>query len=67
MENARDQIRKWAEQEGRKLAWVASQVPVGQSDLSRWLNGHAIPRRIFRARLSQITGLEISDESAWKK
>ena len=62
---APDQIRDWASAEGRKLSWLAEQVPVGQSDLSRWLNGHVIPRRIFRARLAEITGLDVADEAKW--
>jgi len=66
MEKAPEQIKLWAAREGRKLGWLAEQVPVGQSDLSRWLNGKAKPRRIYRARLAQITGLQVTDDSAWQ-
>jgi hypothetical protein len=66
MSNAPEQIKEWAAQEGRKLSWLADQVPVGQSDLSRWLNRKATPRRIYRARLAEITGLQVTDDSAWQ-
>jgi len=65
MSKAPEQIKAWAQSEGRKLQWIAEQVPVGKSDLSRWVNGKAVPRRIFRARLAEITGLEIADEQHW--
>jgi hypothetical protein len=66
MSNAPEQIKAWAAQEGRKLSWLAEQVPVGPSDLSRWLNRKATPRRIYRARLADITGLQVADERAWQ-
>lgn len=66
MEKAPEQIRLWAMREGRKLSWVAGQVPVGQSDLSRWLTGKVVPRRIFRLRLAEMTGLDVVAEEAWK-
>lgn len=66
MEKAPEQIRLWAMREGRKLSWVAGQVPVNQSDLSRWLTGKVVPRRIFRIRLAEMTGLDVAAEEAWK-
>lgn len=66
MKKAPEQIKEWAKAEGRKLGWLASQIPAGQSDLSRWVNSKAIPIRIYRVRMSEITGLELCDESCWK-
>ena len=67
MENkAPELIRLWAMREGRKLSWVAGQIPANQGDLSRWLNGKCVPRRIFRIRLAEVTGLDVAAEEAWK-
>jgi hypothetical protein len=67
MENkAPEQIRLWAMREGRKLSWVAGQIPVGQADLSRWLNGKCVPRRIFRIRLTELTGIDVTPDEAWQ-
>jgi hypothetical protein len=58
-------LRLWAMREGRKLSWLAGQIPVNQSDLSRWLNGHCAPRRIFRMRIAEVTGGAVPVE-AWE-
>lgn len=58
-------IKEWAEVEGRKMKWLAAQVPANQADLSRWMNSHTVPRRSNRERLATITGLDISNEESW--
>jgi hypothetical protein len=49
-------LRLWAMREGRKLGWIAGQIPVNQADLSRWLNAKCVPRRIYRMRIEEMTG-----------
>ena len=56
METAQTQLKAWVQREGRKLSWLAQQVPVGSSHLSRWMQGHVVPREIYRVRLAEITG-----------
>lgn len=63
---APEQIKAWAAREGRKLGWLAEQIPANPSDLSRWVNGRAVPIRLYRIRLSEVTGLEVSDETSWR-
>jgi hypothetical protein len=64
---AQDQIRQWAKNGGRKIGWIADQVPVAKSSMSRWMQGSIVPGAIYRNRLSQITGIEeIRDRECWK-
>ena len=64
---AQEAIRQWMAEGGRKFGWLAAQIPVGASDLSRWMNSKVIPRPVYRARLSDITGLDVSDAANWGK
>lgn len=66
MEKAPEQIKEWAATNGLKLKWLADQVPVGPSQLSRWINRVVVPIQIYRVRLAEITGLDVSDESSWE-
>jgi hypothetical protein len=59
-------IREWVRAEGRKLSWLAEQVPVHAGDLSRWLNGKQMPRAVYRVRLTDITGINVKDETMWR-
>lgn len=64
---AQDQIRKWAEDGGRKLGWIADKVPVAKSSMSRWMQGNITPGAIYRNRLAEITGIDsLRDKGAWK-
>jgi len=59
-------IREWADRDGRKLAWVASHVPVASSSFSRWMTGRVIPSAVYRHRIADITGLDdVRDEANW--
>lgn len=63
---AQSQIRRWCDKDGRKLGWLAEQVPVPQSTLSRWLNSRAMPSNVYRIRLSHITGIDdLRDAENW--
>lgn len=66
METAQTQLKAWVQREGRKLSWLARQVPVGSSHLSRWMQGHVVPREIYRVRLAEITGLNIAGDAEWR-
>jgi hypothetical protein len=63
---AQTQIRQWCKDGGRKLGWLAQQVPVEQETLSRWLNSKAMPSTVYRIRLSHITGIDdLRDSDNW--
>ena len=55
---AQDQIRQWCRKDGRKLKWLAEQVPVANSSLSRWMTGRIVPSQVYRHRLADITEIE---------
>lgn len=57
-------IREWADRDGRKLAWVASHVPVASSSFSRWMTGRVIPSAVYRHRIADITGIEDARDAA---
>lgn len=63
---AQEVIKNWAREEGRKLGWLAKQVPVTQGTMSAWLAGTNIPSRAARARLTDIIGIDLSNEGDWK-
>lgn len=64
---AQAEFREWIKQSGLKLGWVATQLPVSMSALSRWLNGRGIPAAVYRERLADISGVEaVRDEENWK-
>lgn len=65
---AQDQIKEWCAKDGRKLGWIAAQVPVANSSLSRWMKGRVVPGQVYRHRLADITGLDdIRSETSWIK
>mgnify|MGYP000213594684 CR=1 FL=1 len=66
MGKAQDQIKAWVKHGGRKLSWLATQIPASPAQLSRWLNGGAVPIEIFRRRISEITGLDVTKKGDWE-
>ena len=63
---AQAKIRQWCKEEGRKLSWLALQVPITGGQLTRWLNGKTRPSTIYRNRLADITGIEdLRREEEW--
>jgi hypothetical protein len=64
---AQELIRQWAKEGGRKLGWVADQLPVAKTSMSRWMQGDTTPAAIYRNRLADVTGIdELRDEKAWQ-
>jgi hypothetical protein len=64
---AQDLIRQWAAEGGRKLGWIADQVPVAKSSMSRWMQNNITPGAIYRNRLADITGIDgLRDKECWK-
>jgi len=64
---AQDQIRQWAADGGRKLGWIADQVPVAKSSFSRWMLNNITPGAIYRNRLAEITGIDsLREKECWK-
>ncbi len=64
---AQDQIRQWAADGGRKLGWIADQVPVAKSSMSRWMAGGIAPHTVYRNRLAEITGIDsLREKECWK-
>ena len=63
---AQIQIRQWCAKDRRKLGWIAAQVPVAKSSLSRWMTGRVVPSAVYRHRLADITGIEdLRFEEEW--
>ena len=58
-------LKQWLEAEGRKIKWLAAQVPADRATVSIWVNGHQMPRLEYRQRLQEVTGLPVADERAW--
>lgn len=58
-------LKQWLEAEGRKIKWLAAQVPADRATVSIWVNGHQVPRLEYRKRLQDVTGLPVADERAW--
>ena len=63
METAQTQLKARVQREGRKLSWLAKQGPVGKTHLTRWMQGHGVPREIYRVRRAEITGLNIAGDA----
>ena len=55
---AQTKIRLWCAQDGRKLGWLARQVPVASSSFSRWMTGRIVPSAVYRHRLADLTGID---------
>ena len=64
---AQDLIRQWANDGGRKLGWLADQVPVAKSSMSRWMQGGVVPAAIYRNRIAEITEIDsLREKEFWK-
>ena len=64
---AQELIRQWAKEGGRKMGWLAMQMPVANTSMSRWMQGDTTPAAIYRNRLADVTGIdELRDEKAWQ-
>ncbi len=64
---AQELIRQWANKDGRKLGWIADQIPVAKSSMSRWMQNNIVPGAVYRNRLADITGIEsLRDKECWK-
>jgi len=55
---AQTKIRLWCDRDGRKLSWIAHQIPVASSSFSRWMTGRSVPSAVCRHRIADITGIE---------
>jgi hypothetical protein len=65
---AQTAIRQWCDRDGRKLGWLAAQIPAAQASLSRWLKGKSMPAPIYRNRLADLTGIDmVRHEGNWIK
>lgn len=65
---AQDAIRQWADDGGRKLAWVAKQIPASRASIWRWLEGKTMPHPLARNRLADITGIDmVRDAANWEE
>jgi hypothetical protein len=63
---AQTKIRLWCAKDGRKLGWIAQQIPVASSSFSRWMTGRIVPSAVYRYRIADITGIEdLRFEEEW--
>lgn len=53
-------LRAWLRDERRSQAWIAEQVGVHQTAVSRWLGG-AVPPLESALELRRVTGIEVED------
>ncbi len=63
---AQNHIKDWLRAEGRRKSWLAAQVAVNPTTVSRWFSGKLTPTPQARIILSQIVGEDLTDEGAWK-
>ena len=64
---AQAEFKEWVRQSGLKLGWIATQLPVTQAAMSRWLNGRGVPSAVYRERLADISGVEsCRDAENWR-
>lgn len=65
MSQAAGKLSRWLRDEGRKQRWLAARVGCSESSLRSWLRGDAVPMPVFREALSDVTGLDLREESKW--
>jgi hypothetical protein len=58
-------VAEWLAADGRKLSWLAKQIPVNRTTLWVWMNSATIPKLEHRRRLQDVTGLPVAHEGAW--
>lgn len=59
-------IKQWLSAEGRKAAWIAAKTGATPQMLSGWLNGKAVPIALYRAKLAEVTGLDVEPVEKWQ-
>jgi len=59
-------IATWLDDEGRKLSWLAKQIPVNRTTLWVWMTGTNVPTLEHRRKLAEVTGLPVAKEEAWE-
>ncbi len=65
---ADEEITEWISTSGRKLKWLASQVPCRPESLSRWMAGRSMPSQVYRDKLADVTGIDgLRSAEAWPK
>jgi DNA-binding Xre family transcriptional regulator len=63
---AQIELKSWLAERGIKQGWLAAQIPVTLSTLSKWMNKKGVPSAVCRHRLADITDIEIlRDEGYW--
>lgn len=63
---AQQSIKDWSKHTGRRLGWLAKQIPCTQTSLSRWLSGNRVPGAVYRNRLAEVTGIDdLRFEEEW--
>jgi ribosome-binding protein aMBF1 (putative translation factor) len=63
--NAQDQLKEWIKENGIKKQWLAGKCFVNVSTLRRWINSDVIPGPLERAKLAELTGLDVAGKGAW--
>ena len=48
-------FRQWIDDTGRRVAWVAAQIPISRVHLYNLLAGGIVPRQILRNRIEELT------------
>jgi hypothetical protein len=65
MEKSPHKIRTWLADTGRKSRWLATQCGVNEATLSLWLSGKQTPLYENRAKLAELTGMDVTEPEGW--
>lgn len=63
---APEKLRKWLNDGGRKVGWLAKSIPANRSTVHQWLNGNQVPKLLYRKALQEVTDGAIKVED-WGK
>ena len=56
-----DNLRFWLESQGRKQKWLAEQLGIATSSITRWKDGEAMPGKAEHFdKLAEIMGIPVS-------
>jgi len=54
-------LAKALQQQGRKKLWVAEQLNVDRSTVTRWVKGQTKPRRKYQVQLARLLNIPVEE------
>lgn len=61
----KNNINIWIAKRGLRKKWIAEQLNVSQTVLSRWINGHSMPSLENAFKLAGILDCKVDDLFEW--